>query len=131
MKIKRMEHVAIVVEDMNSGMRMLEDVLGLKLDYAEETPTAKLALYPVGDSNLELVEAKSGSTRSGAWLAKNGQSLYHLCFEVEDIEASLAELRAKGVGLIDETPRQGHGGSRIAFLDPSSTGNILVELVEI
>lgn len=130
MKIKRIEHIAIVVDELAPGMRLLEDIFGLQLDYVQETPIAKLALYPVGDSHVELVEAKSANSRSGRWLAKNGQSLYHICFEVEDIAAAMDELRGKGVKLQDEVPRPGHGGSLVAFLDPESTGKLLIELVQ-
>lgn len=130
MKIKRIEHVAIVVDRLEPGMKMLEEVFGLAPGCVQETPVAKLALFPVGDSNIELVQARSPDSRSGKWLARNGQSLYHLCFEVEDIVAALDELRAKGVKLQDEAPRSGHGGSLVAFLDPASTGNLLIELVQ-
>ena len=125
-----MEHVAIVVEKLAAGMQMLEDVFGLSLGYTQESPIARLALYPVGDSNLELVEAKSEDSRSARWLAQKGQGLYHICFEVDDIVAALEELRAKGIKLQDEVPRPGHGGSQVAFLDPESTGSLLIELVE-
>jgi len=65
------------------------------------------------------------------WIAEKGTGLFHICFEVADIDGALAELRAKGVKLRDETPRIGHGGARIAFLDPASTGNVLIELAEL
>ena len=130
MKIKRIEHVAVVVDKLAPGMKMLEEVFGLSLGYVQETPIAKLALYPVGESSLELVEAKSADSRSGRWLAKNGQSLYHLCFEVDDIFEAIRELKAKGVKLQDEVPRSGHGGSLVAFIDPESTGSLLIELVQ-
>ena len=71
------------------------------------------------------------STSNSKWIEEKGQSLFHLCFEVEDIDGALDELREKGVKLLDETPRTGHGGARIAFLNPESTGNILIELAEI
>ena len=130
MKIKRIEHVAIVVDKMAPGMKMLEDVFGLKLDYVQETALSKLAMYPVGDSSLELIETKSADSRSGQWLARNGQSLYHLCFEVDDILAAIEELKAKGIKLQDEVPKPGHGGSQIVFLDQASTGTLLIELVQ-
>lgn len=131
MKIKRIEHVAIVVDKLAPGMRLLEEVFGLPLDYVQETPIAKLALYPVGSSNLELVEAKSPDSRSGRWLARNGQSLYHICFEVEDIVAAIEELKSKGIRMQDDVPRSGHGGSQVAFIDPQSTGNLLIELTQL
>ncbi len=131
MKIKRIEHVAIAVNDMRESMAMLEKTLGLKLDFEEQIGPTRLAMYPVGDSSIELLEAVTPESKTAEWIAEKGQSLYHLCFEVEDIEGALDELRAKGVKLNDETPRTGHGGARIAFLDPESTGNIVIELAEL
>jgi methylmalonyl-CoA/ethylmalonyl-CoA epimerase len=131
MKIKRVEHVAIAVNDMASSMAMLERIFDLKLEYQEQIGTTKLAMYPIGETYLELLEAAAPESPVKKWIAKNGESLFHLCFEVEDIDGALAELRQKGVKLLNETPRTGHGGSRIAFLDPQSTGNILIELAEL
>ena len=131
MKIKRVEHIAIAVHNMAESMAMLKNTLGLELDYEETLGTTKLAMFPVGETSLELLEAESPSSPVADWIAERGQSLFHLCFEVEDIDAALDELRAKGVKLLDETPKAGHGGSRIAFLDPASTGDILIELAEL
>ena len=131
MKIKRIEHVAIAVEDMQETRRLLEDVLDLKLDYEERIGPTQLAMYPVGETFIELLKAETPESRTADWIAEKGQSLYHLCFEVEDIDGALEELRQKKVKLLDETPRPGHGGARIAFLDPRSTGNILIELAEL
>ena len=132
MKIKRLEHVAIAVRDIDATRRMLEETLGLGMEYQEELPKnhARLAMFPIGETYLELVQSTKEGTRTGEWIARHGESLYHLCFEVEDIVGALAELKAKGVRLLDEEPRIGHGGALIAFLDPRSTGNILVELAE-
>tara|TARA_B100000749_G_scaffold241414_1_gene201723 strand:+ start:461 stop:871 length:411 start_codon:yes stop_codon:yes gene_type:complete len=131
MKIKRVEHIALAVHDMAKSMAMLENTLGLKLDYEETIGETKLAMFPVGETYLELLQAGGPASPVADWIAERGQSLYHLCFEVEDIDAALKELRDKGVKLLDETPKGGHGGSRIAFLDPASTGDILIELAEL
>lgn len=131
MKIKRVEHVAIAVKDMRASMGLLEQVFGFKLEYQEQIGTTRLAMYPVGETYLELLEAAGPDSGVAKWIAEKGESLFHLCFEVEDIDGALAELRQKGVKLLDETPRTGHAGSRIAFLDPASTGNILIELAEL
>ncbi|MDH3703489.1 MAG: VOC family protein [Alphaproteobacteria bacterium] len=131
MKIKRIEHVAIAVENMRDSMDMLEKTFGLKLDYEEKIGPTRLAMYPVGETFLELLHADAPESRTADWIAEHGQSLFHLCFEVEDIDGALEELRQKGVALLDETPRTGHGGARIAFLDPKSTGNIVIELAEL
>jgi methylmalonyl-CoA/ethylmalonyl-CoA epimerase len=132
-KIKRLEHVALAVKDLDATRRMLESTLGLGMEYEEDLPKngARLAMFPVGESYLELVQSTREGTRTEQWIAERGEGLYHLCFEVEDIVGALAELKTKGVALLDETPRTGHGGARIAFLDPRSTGNVLIELCEI
>jgi methylmalonyl-CoA epimerase len=87
-------------------------------------------MLPVGESALELIESNNENSQTSRWIRERGEGLYHICLEVDDIEAALDELRGKGVKLIDQIPRSGHGGHRIAFLDPSSTAGILIELVE-
>lgn len=131
MKIKRVEHIAIAVNDMEAHGRAFETIFGLKRDYAEQIGETRLAMYPIGETSLELLQAVGPSSKVGDWVREHGESLFHLCFEVEDIDAALAELKEKAVKLIDETPRAGHGGSRIAFIDPSATGGILIELAEL
>jgi methylmalonyl-CoA/ethylmalonyl-CoA epimerase len=131
MKIKRVEHVAIAVHNMQTSKRMLEEIFGLQVELEEQIGTTNLAMYPVGETYLELLETEQSGSRLADWIAEKGQSLFHICFEVEDIDSALDELRQKGVKLLNETPRPGHGGSRIAFLDPESTGNILIELAEL
>ena len=133
MKFKRVEHVAIAVNNMAEVVTLFQEKLGLKLEYEENLPqyNTKLAMFPVGETYLELLEGTSQSSDVAKWIGERGQGLYHICLEVEDIEAALAELKAKGVQLLDERPRIGHGGARIAFLDPRSTANVLVELAEL
>jgi methylmalonyl-CoA/ethylmalonyl-CoA epimerase len=133
MKIKRLEHVAIAVKDLDATRRVLEETLGLTMEYQEEIPKngSRLAMFPIGETSIELVQSTREGTRTQQWIAEKGEGLYHICLEVEDIEAALAELKAKGVALLDGTPRTGHGGHHIAFLDPRATANVLVELVEI
>ena len=130
MKIKRIQHVAIAVSDLENRTDVLLDVLGLKLDYIEDLPKARVALFSLGDSAIELVQGLGPEARSANWVAERGQSLYHICLEVEDIDSALDELRGKGIKLIHDTPIVGHGQCRIAFIDPSCTGNILFELAE-
>jgi methylmalonyl-CoA epimerase len=132
MRVKRVEHVAIAVHNMKDVMRIFQDKLGLALEYEEDFPqyATKIAMYPVGETYLELLEATGAGSDVGAWIGEHGQGLYHICLEVDDIEAALVELRGKGVKLLDERPRIGHGGSLIAFIDPTSTADILVELMQ-
>jgi methylmalonyl-CoA/ethylmalonyl-CoA epimerase len=90
----------------------------------------RLAMLPIGESAIELLEPQSEKGATAEWLKAKGDSIWHICLEVDDIEGAIAELRAKGVKLQDEVPRSGHGGHKIAFIDPASTAGILVELVE-
>ncbi len=125
--------MAVAVKNLDDARRVLEDTLGIRMAYEEELPKygSRLAMFPIGESHVELVQSTKEGTRTQQWIAEHGEGLFHICLEVDDIDAALAELRAKGVRLQDETPRPGHGGTRIAFLDPRSTANVLVELVEI
>ena len=133
MKVKRVEHVAIAVKNIADVMRIFQEKLGLALEYEEDFPQyrTKIAMYPVGEPYLELLQATGDDSDTAKWIAEKGEGLYHICLEVENIVAALAELRAKGVGLLDEQPRVGHGGSLIAFLDPRSTANVLIELAQV
>ncbi|MFT6580511.1 MAG: methylmalonyl-CoA/ethylmalonyl-CoA epimerase [Alphaproteobacteria bacterium] len=131
MKIKRIEHVAVAVNNMATSMKMLEDTFGLKMELEEQLGATRLAMYPVGETYIELLDTQDPDSAIGKWIAEKGQSLFHLCFEVDDIEAALDELRGKGVKLLDEVPRTGHGGAKIAFINPESTGDILIELTEL
>ena len=133
MKIKRIEHVGVVVRNLDASKRLWEDVLGIPLSGVEHTPGRphKLALYPIGESMVELLAGIEPDSKFAKMCDEGKAGINHICFEVEDIDGALAELKAKGVKLRDETPRIGHGGSRIAFLDPSATGNVLIELAEL
>ena len=131
MKIKRIEHVAIAVDDLSASKSMLSDIFGLEVELEETIGSTKLSMHPVGQTYIELLEAVGDDSPVADWIKERGQSLFHLCFEVDDIQAALQELKHKNVALIDETPRNGHGGSKIVFIDPSATGNILIELAEL
>ena len=133
MKIKRIEHIAIAVKSMARTREVIEEKLGLALEYEEHLPQyhTRLAMYPVGQTYLELLESDNAESETSEWIATRGEGLFHICLEVDHIEDALAELKQKGVALIDEKPRTGHANSRIAFLDPKSTGNVLIELVEL
>jgi methylmalonyl-CoA/ethylmalonyl-CoA epimerase len=133
MKVKRIEHIAIAVKSMAKSRELFETKLGFDLEYEEYMPQYKtrLAMYPIGQTYIELLESESDDTETARWIAEHGEGLFHICLEVEDIEAALDELTQKGIKLIDQQPRVGHANSRIAFIDPKSTGNILIELVEL
>jgi len=131
MKIKRVEHIAIAVDCLKQSMDLLQNTFGIKVEYEEQIGQTRLAMLPVGETYLELLEGQGPESGVTNWIKEKGTGLFHICFEVEDIDGALAELKAKGVKLRDETPRIGHGGARIAFLDPASTGNVLIELAEL
>jgi methylmalonyl-CoA/ethylmalonyl-CoA epimerase len=133
MIVKRIEHIAIAVKSMARMREVMEEKLGLSLEYEEHLPQyhTRLAMYPIGQTYLELLESDSAESETSQWIATRGEGLFHICLEVDHIEDALAELKQKGVALIDEKPRTGHANSRIAFLDPKSTGNVLIELVEL
>jgi methylmalonyl-CoA epimerase len=133
MKIKRIEHVAVVVRDLEASRRLWEDTLGIKLGSVEEYADRpmKLALYPVGESMVELLAGTTPDSKFQRMCDEGKSGIYHVCFEVENIDDALAELKAKGVPLLDEVPRPGHAGSRIAFLDPKVTEGCLIELAEL
>ena len=133
MKIKRVEHIAVAVKSMGKMHDVLENTLGIEMEYEEEFPEyhTKLAMYPVGGTYIELLESDHPKTETSEWIEEHGEGLFHICLEVEDIDLALIELKAKGIALIDDKPRIGHGGARIAFLNPKSTGNVLIELAEL
>jgi methylmalonyl-CoA/ethylmalonyl-CoA epimerase len=132
MRVKRVEHVAIAVRNLPEVMEVFQDKLGLRLEYEEDFPqyATKIAMYPVGETYLELLAATGASSDVATWIGERGQGLYHICLEVDDIEGALDELKGRGVRLLDERPRIGHGGSLIAFIDPRSTADVLVELMQ-
>ena len=131
MKIKRLEHVAITVNDMDDAKNTWANVLGITQEYEEQMGQTRLSMLPVGETYIELLSAEGPDSPVNEWKAKHGESIWHLCFEVDDVDAAVVELKGKGVKLLNEEPKPGHGGSRIVFLDPVSTGNVLIELAEI
>jgi len=130
-KIKRIEHVGIVVRDTDASRKLWEDCFGIPLGSVEQNNVRKLALYPIGESMIELIAGTSPDGRHQRMVAEGRGGLNHICFEVEDIDAALSELKGKGIPLLDEVPRIGHAGCRIAFLDPKATENCLIELAEL
>jgi len=131
MKIKRVEHIAIVVKSIAESTAMLENVFGLRLEYEEQIKSTKLAMFPVGETYIELLEAAAPDSKVAEVLKEKGEGYYHICFEVDDIDGAVAEMKAKNVKLLNEEPMNGHGGSRIVFINPESTGNFLIELAQL
>ena len=131
MKIKRIEHVGVIVKDVEASRKLWEECFGIPRGSVEANPNRRLALYPVGESMVELIAGTTPDSRHARMVAEGKGGLNHICFEVENIDEALAELKAKGIPLIDQVPRIGHAGCRIAFLDPSATENCLIELAEL
>jgi methylmalonyl-CoA epimerase len=131
MTIKKIDHIAIVVEDLDRALGVYRDALGLTVTGVREMPEqdVRMAFLPSGDSEIELLEPLSADSGIGKYLAKRGEGLHHICLEVDDIAATLADLKAKGSQLIDEAPRQGAYG-KIAFIHPKGAHGVLVELVQ-
>jgi methylmalonyl-CoA/ethylmalonyl-CoA epimerase len=130
-KIKKIDHVAILVDDLDPAIARYKELFGLVPREREVVASQKTeaALLPIGDGNIELI-APRGNDSLVKYLQKRGPGLHHIAIEVEGIESALALLKAMGVPLIDETPRAGARGHKVAFVHPRATGGVLVELVE-
>jgi methylmalonyl-CoA/ethylmalonyl-CoA epimerase len=131
--IKRIDHIAIVVPDIQAALGFWRDALGLQLEHIEDVPEQQsmVAFLPTGGSEVELVEPTTADSGVARYLQKRGPGIHHICFEVAELENALAELKEKGVRLINETPLAGSGGKRLAFIHPESTNGVLVELYEL
>ena len=132
LKIKKIDHVAIAVNDIQSALSFWQDALGLQLEHVEDVPgqQARVAFLPVGESRLELVQPTSSETSTARFLKERGGGMHHLCMQVDDIDGMLIQLQKKGVQLINETALVAEG-RRMAFIHPRSAGGVLVELYEI
>ncbi len=130
--IKKINHIAIAVADIDSSLGFWRDALGLKVDHIEDVPSqkSKVVFIPVGDSEVELVNPTSADSGVAKFIEKSGGGLHHLCFEVDDIDEMLVDLKAKGVRLINETALE-LPGRKMAFVHPKSTNGVLVELYQI
>lgn len=130
--VSKLDHIGIAVDNLEESVKFYEETLGLKLQGIEtvEDQKVKVAFLPVGDTEIELLEATSPDSPIAKFIEKKGQGVQHLAFRVENIEKALEEAKEKGIRLIDEKPRYGAGGAKIAFLHPKSTNGVLVELCE-
>jgi methylmalonyl-CoA/ethylmalonyl-CoA epimerase len=132
MKILKVDHLGIAVKSIEAGKNFWMNALGLKFEGVETVAEQKVttAFFPVGESEVELLESTAPDGPVANYLEKKGEGIQHIAFRVENIEAALNELKEKGIRLIDEKPRIGAGGARIAFLHPKSTNGVLVELCQ-
>lgn len=126
------DHVGVAVEDIDSALALYRDSLGMPLVHREavESQGVDAALLDVGDGHVELLAPLGPDTPVGKFLAKRGPGLHHVAYRVQDVAETLKALAAAGLRLIDETPRTGIRGSRVAFLHPASTGGVLTEIVQ-
>jgi methylmalonyl-CoA epimerase len=127
----KIDHIGIVVEDLQAALKVYETALGLPLAEIAEVSDqqVKVAFMPLGESQIELVQPTSAGTGVARFLEKRGESIHHICIQVRSIEETLERLKAHAVPLIDEKPRQGAHG-RVAFVHPKGTHGVLIELVE-
>jgi len=132
MKVLKVDHIGIAVKSIEETKKLYQDLLGLSHAGNETVEEQKVttAFFPVGDTEVELLESTAPDGPIAKYLEKRGEGVQHIAFRVENIEEALAELKAKGIQLIDEKPRKGAGGARIAFLHPKSTYGVLVELCQ-
>jgi methylmalonyl-CoA/ethylmalonyl-CoA epimerase len=131
-KILKIDHLGIAVSSIEDGKNFWTQTLGLHFEGTETVAEQKVttAFFPVGDSEVELLESTSPDGPVAKFIEKKGTGFQHVAFRVENIEEALEELKEKGVQLIDQKPRIGAGGAKIAFLHPKATGGVLVELCE-
>jgi methylmalonyl-CoA/ethylmalonyl-CoA epimerase len=130
--LKKLDHVAVLVEDLEQALAFWQEALGLELDHVEEVESqeAKVAFLPLGETEIELVQPTASDSGLSRYLEKRGGGLHHLCFAVEDVAQKLGELQGKGVHLINKEPLRLDDGRQIAFIHPKSTGGVLIELVQ-
>lgn len=130
--VTKLDHIGIAVANLDESLKFYTDLLGMKLEGTEtvEEQKVRVAFLPLGDTEIELLESTEPDGPIARFIESRGQGIQHLAFSVPDIEAALSELKAKGIRLIDESPRYGAGGAKIAFLHPKATNGVLIELCQ-
>jgi methylmalonyl-CoA/ethylmalonyl-CoA epimerase len=128
----KVDHIGIATHRLDDALALWRDALGLQVEFTEEVTEqgVRVAMLPVGETHIELLEPLSETSPVGKFLEKRGAGIHHVAIRVTDIRASLARLKEKGTRLIDETPRKGAGGCLVAFVHPSSANGVLLELVQ-
>lgn len=130
--VGKVDHIGVAVKNLEETLKFYQDVLGLDLHGTEivEEQKVKVAFLPVGDTEVELLESTEEDGPIARYIEKKGEGMQHIAFKVDNIEKAIEEMKSKGVRMIDETPRYGAGGAKIAFCHPKSTHGVLVELCE-
>ncbi|MBV6402983.1 MAG: hypothetical protein CNIPEHKO_03305 [Anaerolineales bacterium] len=131
--VKQINHVAVVVDDMDKALSFWRDALGMELHELRDVPAEKsqVAFLPLQGAEVELIRPTSDDSGIAKYLAKRGPGMHHICLEVDDIEGMLAQLKSKGMRLINEEPRTAADGKKYAFIHPESASGVLVELYQI
>lgn len=129
---EKIDHIGVAVADLEKTIRVYREQLGLEFKGIEEVEEQKVrvAFFPVGESKIELLESTDPEGPVGKFIEKKGEGVHHVSLRVADIESEIKRLKEKGVALLDEKPRYGAGGAKIAFIHPKSTGGVLIELCE-
>jgi methylmalonyl-CoA/ethylmalonyl-CoA epimerase len=132
MAILRIDHIAVVVPELQSALEFWQKALNLPLEHVEEIASQEtlVAMMPVGESEVELLQPTTETSGMAKYMVKRGPGLHHICFEVDDIEATLIQLKEQNIQLINEAPVAGAGGKRVAFVHPKSSSGVLIELSE-
>lgn len=132
MEISRVDHIGIAVKSIEESLKFYEGVLGIKCQGQEEVVDQKVitAFLPLGDTEIELLQSTSEDGTIAKFIEKKGEGMHHIAFRVDNIEKALEELKAKGIRLIDEVPRLGAGGAKIAFIHPKASNGVLIEISE-
>jgi methylmalonyl-CoA/ethylmalonyl-CoA epimerase len=132
MNVKHIDHIGVAVRTIQEAGRFYTDILGLKIKDIENVAEQKVnvAFIPITDSEVELLESTHADGPVAKYIDSKGEGVQHIAFRVENIEEALSELKAKGIRLIDEKPRNGAGGARIAFIHPKETNGVLIEICE-
>ncbi|MBE6082249.1 MULTISPECIES: methylmalonyl-CoA epimerase [Tissierellales] len=130
--IKKVDHIGIAVKDLDETLKFYENVLGIKAQGNEviEEQKVRVAFLPIGDTEIELLESTEENGPISKFIEKKGEGIQHIAYKVDDIDKAIEEMKSKGIRMIDEKPRYGAGGAKIAFLHPKSTFGVLIELCE-
>jgi methylmalonyl-CoA epimerase len=127
MAIKKIDHIGIAVKEINQTLRLYQDLLGIEVSARHDSPVQNMAFLPVGETQIELLEPVDAESPIGKFIERRGEGIHHICFEVDNIEATLQTLAEAGIELIDQTPRLGAHGRKVAFVHPRSCNGVLVE----
>ena len=130
MKIKKINHIGVAVADIEPVKDFYTNMLGIELDHEETLGELKIGFVPVGQTKIELVQSTDPDGVMAKYVAKKGEGIHHIALEVEDIDQAVKELLAKGLQMIDQEPKKGAHGAKIAFIHPKASHGVMLELVE-